>query len=362
MTMHAPGNDSQRVFTEFSPKAAILQARGLGSYLLSKWKQILLIALISGLAGAGRAYLKKPLYEAELTFTLDEGAEQNNSSSLADLGARLGLGTSTAAGGIFSSMTNIIELMQSRLLIEKTLKRTVEINGKKIVFADFFLDSLEYREKWMKGSRYNKLNFLAEKKEKQEELYQNRIITNIYKEITGKSLKIETKGKGTTILSVTCASENELFTKYFLEALIDEVSTFYVYTKTQRAKNNLEFIQQRTDSTRMAYNRALFGRASFADANINPSLRVAIVPGERQQTDVQLLSTSYTELVRSLEAAKTTLMRETPLIQLLDTPILPLQRTSSSPVSGFIMFAVLGAVLSVFYFVGRRVLQYIMKN
>ncbi len=363
MTTQTNPTDTSRVFDEFSPRKAILQAKSLGEYILSKWKQIILVALIFGIGGAIRTYLKKSSYVAEITFTLDEGASQGaGGGGIAELGAQLGLGMPANAGGIFSSMTNIVELMQSRLLIEKTLKKQVTIYDKPVLFADFFLDSLGYRSKWMKGSPYYQLDFMSVKKDKKEELFQNNITENIYLTILNKSLKISPKGKGTTILSVTCISEHELFSKYFLEALIEEVSAFYIETKTQRAKNNLNFIQKRTDSTRIAYNQSLYGRAAFTDANVNPNLKIATVTGEKQQTDVQLLSASYTELVRSLEAAKTTLMRETPLIQLLDTPILPLKKIAPSVTSSFILFFVVGGFLAVFYFVCRKVLSYIMQS
>ena len=61
---------------------------------------------------------------------------------------QLGIGSLMDAGGVFSSATNIVELMQSRLMIEKTLRNTTQVGNRKLVFADFFLDSLDYRKKW----------------------------------------------------------------------------------------------------------------------------------------------------------------------------------------------------------------------
>ncbi len=354
--------DSNRVIEEFSPKKLIILVQRSGSYILSKWMIILIVAILFGIVGSIRSYLKKGVYTAEITFALDEGAGQSAKNSYAQISEQLGLETVLDAGGVFSSPTNIVELMQSRLLIEKTLRSTVNSNGKTLVFADFFLDSLDYRDKWMKGSPYHNLDFLSQKKEAAESLYENNIISNIYATLLTKNLSVDKKGKGTSIIAVSCVSENELFSKYFLEALINAVTQYYIEIKTQRAQINVQFLQKRTDSIRNAFSGALYSKAGFNDNNINAVRQVSTVSGEKQQTDVQILKTTYVDLVRSLESAKTTLMRETPLIQYIDLPILPLKMTGSGTIKNFIIFFMIGLFLTVVYFLIRKGIRYILLS
>ncbi len=360
MSSTTPETDKDRVFDEFSPKKMILQAQYLGLNIASKWKIILLIATLCGVAGYVKTFLKEPNYLAEITFALDEGASGSKSATAA-LGARLGIEMETEAGGVFSSMSNIVELLQSRLLIEKTLKSTVTINNKSLVFADFFLDSLDYRDKWLKNSPYKKLDFQSYSTDTRQGLLTSSIINNMHQTLTGKYLTINAKGNGTTIISVTCVTENELFSKYFLEALLNEVTRYYIETRTQRSKINLAFLQKRTDSTRIAYYNAMYGRASFADAHSNPSRQVATVYRDKQQTDIQILRSTYGELVNSLEAAKNTLMKDTPLFQFLDTPMLPLKKFDGNAKSSFILFFIVGAFVSIMFFLVKRVLYYLMR-
>lgn len=362
ITATANPNVSHR-FEEFSPKKFILQIQHSVTYIASKWKTILFIALLFGIAGAVYSFLKKPTYTAEITFALDEEAVQLPKSGYSQLNEQLGIGTSSEMeGSVFSSMTNIAELMQSRLLIEKTLRNTVNVDGRNLVFADFFLDSLDYRNKWMKGSSYYRTNFISQKKDKREILFDNNIIRNIYEKLINQYIKIDKKGKGTSIISVTCTSQNELFSKYFLEALIDAVTRYYIEVKTEHAKMNVDFLQNRTDSMRNAFNGALYGKAAFADAHINPNRQIMSVSGEKQQTDVQILRTSYTDLVRSLELAKTTLMRETPLIQYIDIPILPLRINTSSAVKNFLIFFLIGGFIESLYLLINKIYQYIILH
>lgn len=351
-----------RVFDEFSPKKAILQTRYLALYIGSKWLTIIVVSLLFGAAGYLYTHLKKPQYFAEITFALDEGASSQSKSPAALIQEKLGIEVESEAGGVFSSMSNIVELIKSRLLIEKTLKSSVTIKGKKLVFADFFLDSLDYRDKWIKDRPNHQLNFKSYSANSTEGLLTNSVINNMYDVLVNKYLSITTKGDGTTIISVTCISENELFSKYFLEALLNEVTEYYIETKTQRSKINLAFLQRKTDSVKTAYYNTMYNRASFADSHSNPSRQIATVYRDKQLTDVQILRTSYSDLVKSLDAAKNSLLKDTPLFQFLDTPILPLKKFNSNPLLSFLMFAIVGACLTIGYFFTKRMLQYFMRS
>lgn len=345
--MNAASNPEERVFDEFSPKTLVLQLRSTGLYILSKWKPVLLAAVILGAAGATYSFFKKVDYVAEVTFALDEGAAPTSPASrggLSEITDALGMGQSYDAGGVFSSPTNIVELMTSRLLVEKALRNTVSVNGHDLSLADFFLDSLEYREKWLKDKKYATLKFPIAKASLQDTLFENGIFRNMVEVLVAKNIKIDKKGKGTTIIDATCTTHHELFSKLFLEALMNEVIKYYVDVKTERAKLNLDFIQKRTDSILQAYNKSLYGRASYFDEHINPALQIVQVSKDKQQTDIQILKSSYMDLTHSLEAAKTTLIKETPLIQYIDTPILPLKTLRSS----MLKFLLIGFFLGVF--------------
>jgi hypothetical protein len=341
-TMIQPSED--RVFDEFSPKKMMLQVRGAGGYVLSKWKPVLAAIILLAAAGAAYAWFKKVDYVAEVTFALDEGAAPSPAarSGLSEISDALGMGgQSYDAGGVFSSPTNIVELVTSRLLVEKALRNNVTVNGQTLSLADFFLDSLEYREKWLKDKKKQAIRFPMEKQTPQDSIFENGIFRNIYEVLVAKNLKIEKLGKGATMMKATCMTHHELFSKLFLEALMNEVVKYYVDVKTERAKLNVEFIQKRADSILQAYNKSLYGRASYYDEHINPALQVSQVSRDKQQTDVQILKASYIDLTRSLEAAKTNLIRETPLIQYIDTPILPLKTLRSSVMK----FAFIGGFL-----------------
>ncbi|HEX8277815.1 MAG TPA: Wzz/FepE/Etk N-terminal domain-containing protein, partial [Segetibacter sp.] len=87
-------------------------------YFLSKWKWIISVAIIAGIAGIVYASFKKPVYIAEITFV----GESEGSATLggyAGLAAQFGIDAGGSSGAFAGD--NLIELMHSKLLIEKTL-------------------------------------------------------------------------------------------------------------------------------------------------------------------------------------------------------------------------------------------------
>ena len=70
---------------------------------------------------------------------------------------------------------------------------------------------------------------------------------------------------------------------------------------------------------------------------------------------VQMLGTLYGELVKNLEFAKLTLVREEPLVQIIDQPILPLPKERLGKLKSIITGGMLFGVLSVLGLVGRKI-------
>ena len=64
-----------------------------------------------------------------------------------------------------------------------------------------------------------------------------------------------------------------------------------------------------------------------------------------------------TELVKQSEMAKVTLRKETPLIQVIDQPILPLKKEKFGKAKGIVMGGFLAGFLIVIFLIIRRVLK-----
>ena len=153
-------------------------------------------------------------------------------------------------------------------------------------------------------------------------------------------------------------SENEQFSKDFCDALAREVGLFYIATKSKKARANMEVLERQTDSIRNELNNAISGVAIANDNtfNLNPALNARRVPSSRKQVDVQANVAILTELVKQSELAKVTLRRETPLIQVLDRPILPLKKDKFGKTKGLILGGFFSGFLAIVFLIFRRYL------
>jgi uncharacterized protein involved in exopolysaccharide biosynthesis len=86
-------------------------------------------------------------------------------------------------------------------------------------------------------------------------------------------------------------------------------------------------------------------------------LNVRRTPSARRQVDVQANTAILTELVKQTELAKVTVRKETPLIQVIDRPILPLPKERFGKAKGLVMGGFLAGFLTVFFLIVRRLLR-----
>ncbi len=339
---------------EISLKELIQKIKEWVAYLKTKWKIIFLAGLLGATIGVLYALFQKPTYKAVLTFALEEDKGSGGGLSGAmGLASSFGIDLGSSGGGAFAG-SNLMELMKSRLLVEKTLLNAVLVNGKTISLAEYYIQINELREKWSEKPALKNVQFLPNADRTNFTLQQDSILQTIFKSLTDlKSLTISQKDKKVSITNIEVISENEKFAKVFCENLAKETSEFYVETKSKKSRLNVEILQKQTDSIREALNSAITGVASASDNvyNLNSALMVKRAPSTKKQVDVQANTAILTQLVAQLELSKVTLRKETPLIQVIDRPILPLEKDKVSKLKSLILGGFLAGLLTVLYLV-----------
>jgi hypothetical protein len=188
---------------------------------------------------------------------------------------------------------------------------------------------------------------------------QDSILGVMYADLSKNSLVVGQKDKKIAIISIDVASTNELFSMYFTEALVKNVSDFYIETKSKKSRENMNILERQTDSIRRELNGAITGVAVANDNTfgLNPAMNVRRAPSARRQVDVQANTAILTELVKQSELAKVTLRKETPLIQVIDRPILPLKKEKFGKAKGIALGGILAGFLTVLVLIVRRIFK-----
>jgi hypothetical protein len=337
---------------EISLKELIQKIQEWIAYLKTQWKLIIGIAALGGIIGFVYASFQKPNYLATTTFVLEEDKGGGGLGGAMGLASSFGFDLGSGGGGLFTS-SNIIELMKSRLVVEKTLLNPVNVAGKEISLADYFIQINDLRKGWSEKPALANINFPVNADRTKFSLVQDSILYGISSGLTKSNLTIAQKDKKASIFSLTVKTESELFSKLFCEQLLKETSDFYIETKSKKARLNVDILQRQADSIRAELNSAITGVATASDNvyNLNPALNVKRAPSTRRQVDVQANTAILTQLVAQLELSKVSLRKETPLVQLIDRPILPLEKDKVGRLKSLVLGGFLAGFLMVLYLV-----------
>ena len=344
---------------EISLKELIINIKEWYSYLMSKWLLIVIFGLLGGILGYVYAYFKKPEYVAKTTFVLQESG--SSTGALGGLASMVGIDVGGGEDGIFQG-DNILELYKSRTMIEKALRNEIEYNGKKELLIDCYIDINNLREKWADKPELSTVQFNSNMPYTR---LQDSIMGTVIKDINLNYLDVSKLDKKTSIIKAEVKAPDELFAKTFNNLIVKTVNDFYIQTRTKKSLQNVTILEQKVDSVRAVMNGAIYKSAEIADAtpNLNPTRQTQrVAPMQRSQFSLESNRLILGELIKNLELSKIALSKETPLIQVVDEPVFPLEKQQLSKIKGLIIGGFLAGFLICLVLVVRRGIRMIIDN
>ncbi|MFA4870241.1 MAG: Wzz/FepE/Etk N-terminal domain-containing protein [Pedobacter sp.] len=349
---------------EISLKELILKIQEFWRYLLSKWLIIVICGLIGGALGFAYASSKKPVYTATTTFVLEDEKSGGGLGNLAGLASMAGVDLGGSGGGIFQG-DNILGLYKSRSILERTLLTQVESKGKKQLLIDWYIDFHHLRKRWADKPELINLKFindslLNEKHFLKPNRLRDSVLGVIVADLNRNYLVVSKPDKKLSTIQVDVKAQDEFFAKSFNDELVKIVNEFYINTKTKKTLQTVKILQHKTDSVRAVMNGAIYSAVAIADAtpNLNPTRQVQrVAPAQRAQFSAETNRAILSEMAKSLEMTKMTLLKETPLIQVIDKPIYPLKKETFGKVKGMAIGGFLLGIISVLYLIVKKILK-----
>ena len=340
------------------------------NYFISQYKIILLITIITSTIGLIYGKLQPSTYKATSTFIVEDKSGKGG-GGLSGLASQFGIdvgGLTGGGAGLFDG-DNILEIIKSRAIIEKVLLTKIEEPSlaKGQTIADYYIQINNLGPAFeSKNITTKSLNFAGLTEGTKHTLQQDSILFILYAGIN-KSLNVEKKNKKSTIITLEVVSGNQVFSKIFAEELLKQTSDLYIDIKTGNLSRSIDKIQQKTDSLLNIINNISNKTSKLIVpviedlVNENAAMKYRkenyrnkftynnTTPIEQTTRERTVAYTMYAEMAKNLETLKLSLINQTPVIQVLDTPKFPLfdQRTPAR-YSLMIGFAV-GFVLSFFY-------------
>ena len=331
---------------EIEIRDIIITLKEIKQELISRSFKIGLFVFLFSLTAVLINFFQDSRYKAELSFVVEDKQKSTPLSSVSGLASQFGFDFFSSSNSTFSQ-ANIMELLKSRGVISKTLLRS---NNKKL-FIQNYISMYNLDSDWENNKDLEGITF-----KNQIDIKHDSIITMIWEKIIEDDISVEIKNDETDIIYLSFKSKEEKFAKLFSENLIDEMSSMYIEYQTKQSTNTIDFLQNRADSVFNELEKAEEEFARVKDIN----QRIIKASGRLKELQlmrsVEVLSTMYLELVKNIEISKLTLLNQTPIIQVIDRPTLPLEDTKLSTFLVFFISFVLSFLISVFYFVFRKMI------
>ncbi len=291
----------------------------LGKLLLrikTNWKPVVIYPLVFGLVGllAG-LFLHTDKKKAEFIIAAEEEGPSGMDGLMAQFGLDVG---GSNPGGVFEG-ESLVHLFQIRSMIERTLLTTIDFEGKKTVLANLIWKDMKQSQK----ECFSEVDFKADRS--QQNAITDSALYLTYRHVNKEVLSVSRPDKKQSFVTVSCSNENPDIAMKLSQALIETVTAFYIETVTKKARYNLDVLRKEVDSVQKILNYNLRSNANMSDLNLNPMMQSARIDENRTMIDLQISISLYGELIKNLKLAEIGLRKQTPLIQIIETPHYPLE-------------------------------------
>ena len=343
-----------------SIKDVIVRFQGLFVYLMGQWKLIGAVSVgFAILMSVYSFFIKKVEYSAETTFVVQSGSKgvSNDVSSLASA-VGISLGGVGQSSNLFNS-DNILKLTSSYRLMRKTFMEVDTFDNQPQRLVTRYITDKKILRKWQKEFP----DFTYEVPLEEMTVRHDSLLKVVLERFLPK-LVAEKVDRRLDILSIKVTDTDEPFAKRFNEVLVRNVNEFYVETKTLKTGENLKILHRQADSVKQVLDQALadFRLETERIPNPNSIKNNSVLRAQKLEIDMQVAAAVYEEVLKQLEVAKITHQTNTPIVQVVDEPVLPLDNSKPKLLKTIVVNLIIGGILALMFLITRKIYRVIMRE
>lgn len=284
------------------------------------------------------------LYKSDIVFIMDSEAGASG-GALSELASSFGLSGNFGGNNTLFSGENFKELLKTKAIFRRALLKKVVWNGKEEIFANLFLKKSRINEFEWSGLPEDFYKHRFKSSEIIDlDLQDRNVLDMIYLHLKEKTFLVAENQKS-SFLKLSVETRNDTLSYVWSKLYLKTVTDFYIDTKTKKSKELLIIMSSRVDSLRAALYYTQGKLANFQDQNQQIIFNQAKIISERLQMNSTQLQGMYLESVRNYDNLKFSLIKESPLLNIISDTELPL--TPSPKSKGTI--TLLGTLLGFFF-------------
>lgn len=346
---------------EVSFRDIVLKGRSYFYEVLRYWYIPAAFALI----GAGyKAYKYSnhlPVYNAQVTFSIDED-EGGSSSGLTGMLSQMGLGVRPTR----YNFDKILELSKSRRVVQETMFSRITVDGKEDFLANHIIRIYGIGANTDEDS--GEVMFFTHDSLPSFSREENELLKSVYGLIIGPpknpELALLTAGynEDSNIMSLNTSTKDETLSIELAQRIFSSLSNYYVNRAIEKAHRTYKIVSMKRDSVLGVLRSSEYQLANFEDRNRGLIMRTDQVTKLRLQREITALAAMYAEVLKNTEVADFSLRSKTPFIQVIDMPIPPISPSKASFWRSIFMGTVIGGLLGVIFVAARKAIRELMSE
>lgn len=305
-------------------KTAILTVKSYLWELIKRW--YVYVICIGAFLLIAHWYIDQQIvrYTASASFMTNNDTGGGISSAFQLFGQITGGG----GGGNELSSDKMVDLLLSKKIIYSALMRSKTLDGKDDLLINHYINLSGLRTSWIEKDNTELKNFrFTNKRPANFTLLENSVAKQIYESLSFGSLNINNTQYG--IVRVKCTSVSDHFAVAFTQELVRRLKVYYESAAVEQKRKAYRILQTKADSMQMRLRQSEQSLASWIDQN-KKRLNAGTLSGDqivekiRLENEAETIHEATIRAVEGKEVAYTDLLNNTPIIQVIDLPTLPL--------------------------------------
>jgi len=363
MSEQAPNKNAEEHYDdEISLKELILKLKEFWYELWRNWFLIILFCIPFLAYNLYQHFTFEKSFTANLTFMVNEDEGGGGLGGVSSVLGSFGLGG--APGGEYN-LEKMLSLLKSRKIIQNVILEKVNLNGQEDFYANHFIKIEDLHNTWTENTGPVDLsNFLfTNNKLEAFSIEENTALKYIHSKFIGNSVRgispllKSTIAEETGIMQLSFQSKDEKFSILILEQLFEYLSEYYISQSIEKQLITFNLISAKSDSLEQELRTAEYSLASFSDKNRGLYNRTDQLQQFRLKGKVKMLGAAYVKVVEQKEIAEFSLRDQTPVVQIIDYPISPIEPSKSSLIKNIIIACFIGGFLGTLFIIGRKIIN-----
>jgi len=325
--------------------------------------KILYTTLIFSCIGLIYAFTAPKEYTVTVKVIPEVQAPTANMGRLGGLAAQFGLGGGLSSGTLdFLPVQMYPEILASTNFLSEIISKSV--------YFELIQDSISYQQYFNEYQKKNPLitysiglpNILiglfrntsvSDETNDEDMSYVRRSIPP--KQLAAmlgvrKSVELD-RDESTGIINITVRTQHPEVSFYLSEVITNALSSYLTTYKTEKARNNLEFIQERLSDSRAAFESVQISMAEFVDQSKGALTESARMYQQRLQSEYNVKFNVYNNLTEQAEQAKIKIQEDTPVLNVIQPPLYPNRPSAPNSMIIVIVSVFLGLFTSIAYLI-----------